>query len=493
MPLAPRTPVLVGVAAVQQRIDDPASAREPLALMADALERAAEDAGSGDLLSRADSIRAPRGFWDYPDPCRWLGDHFGAKNFQTQVAEVGVLQTTLFGNTARDIANGDADVVLLTGAEAKFRTLRAQIAGVEERKSQLPPGEADVVLRPGADIIHPLEIATGIPMPVNQYAIIENALRAADGQTIEEHVAEVARMWSAMSEVATRNPDAWRRDRVSADEIATQAGKNRMLAFPYTKLHNSQWNVDQAAGLIFCSYEAARAAGVSDDRMIYPRAVAESNFMLPLSERVRVDRCRGFRIAAEEAHTLAGLRPEEVIHRELYSCFPSAVRVQLRELGIDPLAPTTETGGMAFAGGPLNNFVLQALVRMAQVLRDDPESAGMLNAVSGVLTKQGVSLWAARPGGAGFGLADVSEAAEAATERVDVAADQEGAASIVSYTVLYDGTDPARGVALCDMDAGVRTLAVTDDPDIACAMTHEEFCGRRVTLGAGARVVAVGG
>ena len=78
MTLDPRTPVLVGVGAVSQREADPARAQEPLALMAAALERAAEDAGSRALLARADSIRAPRGFWSYPDPCRLLAERFGA-------------------------------------------------------------------------------------------------------------------------------------------------------------------------------------------------------------------------------------------------------------------------------------------------------------------------------------------------------------------------------------------------------------------------------
>jgi hypothetical protein len=58
-------------------------------------------------------------------------------------------------------------------------------------------------------------------------------------------------------------------------------------------------------------------------------------------------------------------------------CFPSAVRVQVRELGIDLRRPPTLTGGMAFAGGPLNNFVFQALVTMARVLRADPGSVGL--------------------------------------------------------------------------------------------------------------------
>ena len=74
----PRTPVLVGVGVVQQRAEDPREAREPLLLMGDALERAADDAGSRALLARADSIRIPRGFWDYSDPGRALAERFGA-------------------------------------------------------------------------------------------------------------------------------------------------------------------------------------------------------------------------------------------------------------------------------------------------------------------------------------------------------------------------------------------------------------------------------
>ena len=46
---------------------------------------------------------------------------------------------------------------------------------------------------------------------------------------------------------------------------------------------------------------------------------------------------------------------------EVYSCFPAAVRVQQRELGLDPDGTPTLTGGMAFAGGPFNHFVLQSL------------------------------------------------------------------------------------------------------------------------------------
>ena len=46
------TPVLVGVAAVQQKVDDYRQALEPVALMEQALRDAAADAGSSELLAQ---------------------------------------------------------------------------------------------------------------------------------------------------------------------------------------------------------------------------------------------------------------------------------------------------------------------------------------------------------------------------------------------------------------------------------------------------------
>ena len=73
-----RNPVLIGVGAVTQREADPARALEPAVLMAQALEQAAEDAGSRRWLERADAVAVPRGFWKYPDPARLVGERIGA-------------------------------------------------------------------------------------------------------------------------------------------------------------------------------------------------------------------------------------------------------------------------------------------------------------------------------------------------------------------------------------------------------------------------------
>jgi acetyl-CoA C-acetyltransferase len=322
-------------------------------------------------------------------------------------------------------------------------------------------------------------------MPVTQYALLENALRAAEKLPLAAHREQVARLWASFSRVAAGNPDAWSRDAVSAEALLDDRA-NPPIAFPYGRLHCSQWTVDQACGLVLCSLGTARALGLPAARRLFPLAVADANHMLPATERRELHRSPGFAAAAECAFAHAGLTPEGVAKRELYSCFPVAVRVQQREIGLAEALPATVTGGMTFAGGPLNHFALQALVRLAQVLRDDPGAGtGLLTAVSGMLTKQGVSLWSREPGANGFLHADVSEATAAATAAVAFATSPEGDARIASYTVLFTEGAPTKLVLLCDLERGGRVLAHSDAAELARLGTREELCGRAVRIAAG--------
>ena len=111
-------PVLVGIGVVEQRVQDPAAALEPLALMIEAVTRAAQDAGAPDLAARADSVRVPRGFWDYSDPGRLVAEAVGARRARTTLAEIGVLQQTLVNEACVDIAAGREGLAIVVGGEA---------------------------------------------------------------------------------------------------------------------------------------------------------------------------------------------------------------------------------------------------------------------------------------------------------------------------------------------------------------------------------------
>lgn len=485
MSIAPDTPVLVGVAAVQQREEKAGSGREPVALMAEALRRAADDAGTLDVLRRADRIEIPRGMWSYTDPARLVADELGCQRAQTVLAEFGILQQTLLNRACASISRGETGVVLVTGGEAKYRGLRAKIAGVSASETPQVDVEPDLVLRPDAELWSTVESDSGLGMPVGYYAILDSALRYAQGLSVEAHRDQMAAIYQRFSQIAADNPDAWVREPVSAAYIREASEKNRMLAFPYTRLHNSQWNVDQAAGLIFCSAEVAEELSIPNEKWVFPLATAESNAMSVVAARKELHRSHGFEIAGRRVLELAGKTASELDWVELYSCFPQAVRVQLQELGISPERALTVTGGMTFGGGPLNNFVLQASVKMAQLLRRHPGQSGLVTTVSGMNTKQACALYSTNPGHDGWQFADVTGEVEAVTALCEVVGGYRGPATIAGFTVLFQGDDPWRCVAVCDLPDGKRTVACSEDADLLAVMQVEEFCGRPVSVSEG--------
>ena len=315
-----------------QREADPARAGEALVLMALALERAAEDAGSRALLARADSIRAPRGFWSYPDPCRLLAERFGASGARTEIAEFGVLQTTLLGRAAADIAAGRADVVLVAGGEARHRMQRARAAGVDAPVAQQAAVAPDSVLRPHAPILSAREVRAGLAMPVLQYAMLENALRAAEGLSLEAHRAEAG---GALGRALGAGPGESRRlvagARQRGGDRRRQPQSDAGLPVRKAPLLAMERGSGGRAGGVYAR-DGARARHPARTLDLparcgrcEPHGSLHRAPRAPPLRRLRA-RCRA-RVRARGA----GAWPS-VAHRELYSCFPSAVRVQLREL-----------------------------------------------------------------------------------------------------------------------------------------------------------------
>jgi acetyl-CoA C-acetyltransferase len=481
----PRTPVMVGIGIVDQKEKDPARAREAVQLMIDAVRAAAEDCGAPRLVTGAARIYVPQGLWGYSDPARIIARALGAGAATTVYAKVGVLQQTLIGDACARIAAGEIETAIVAGGEARFRALQAQIAGTDAAETPFtePPDE---VLTPREELQLPVEVGSGLGlMPVGYYAVVESAFRAAQGLGVAEHRDYLAAMYSRFSEIAVDNPHAWKRERVSAAEIRDASARNRMLAFPYTRLHNSSWNVDQAAALLFCSAARAQALGIPRSRWVFPRASTESNHMLAMSERPDLHRLPGARIAGRRALEASGLSAAALDFVELYSCFPIAVELYAAELGIPADRDWTVTGGMPFAGGPLNNYVLQATARMAELLRDKPGSSGLLSSVSGYLTKQGFGVWATEPGPGGFVHADVTEEVAAGMPARRVVTPPEGPARICGYTVMYHDERRVCGVAVLDLADGARTVANTLDQALMDRLESEEFCGREVRLAGG--------
>jgi acetyl-CoA C-acetyltransferase len=482
--LHPNTPVLVGFAAVEQHEDDPARAKEAVALMIGATRGAAAAAAAPTLARDVQAVYFPRGTWSYGDPGRLVAQAIDAASVETICADFGVLQQTMIGEACRRIAGGDLQTALIVGGEAQYRQLRARITGVEA--PQTPQQSApDRMIRPAEEMFHPSETEALGMMPVGYYAIMDSAWRAAKGWSIENSRDRVAALYGRMSEIAAANPHAWKREPLAPATIREATSKNPMLAFPYTKLHTSSWNVDQASALLLCSATKAQALSVPEDRWVFPLASTESNYMQSLAERTALGRCPGAAVAGAKALDIAGLDAGRLDFVELYSCFPIAVTCYADELGLDLSRDVTVTGGMPFAGGPLNNYVLQATCRMAELLCRRPTATGLVSSVSGLLTKQGFGVWSRTPGPAGFEFADVSDAVRADNPPRPVVTDFYGNARVAGYTVMYQGGQRQRAVAVVDLPDGGRAVTINEQPEVMESVEHEDLCNRTVTVQGG--------
>ena len=330
----PRTPVVVGVGQVATPADaglGPAERPEPLALMTAALLAAAEDcdgvapggaapAGRA-LLARADSIRVVASLgWSTPNPARLvaarLGRAEGDEPAELMVSSIGGNNPqALMHDACLAISRGEREVVLVTGAEAMYaRALaRRDPARPWLQWSSQPEGTPPAALfgkeKAGAT---ELEMQRGVVLPVNAYPLFENALRAAHGWTLPEHRARIGGLWSRFSEVAAANPHAWIRQARTPDEIVTPGPTNRMVSFPYPKLCTANMQVDQGAAYIVCSASAARAAGVPEERWVFPLSGADGNDHWFISERPELHRSPAIRLAGAAALEGAGLGIDDI-------------------------------------------------------------------------------------------------------------------------------------------------------------------------------------
>ena len=463
-----RTPVLVGVGAEVRR-DDELPGLDHLGLMTAAAEQALADAGVA--AERIDVVLVPHGLWPTRDPGRVIAERLGARGAHTILAEVGVSQLSIVRRACQLIADGDARTVLLVGGEARHREGVARRAGVTLPAPADVDRDPDEYMRPDADLMAQAEAKRRLNAAPPQYAVIEKAMRAAEGRSVDDHQAVLGQLWADFAAIAATNPDAWDQSAPSAEHIAHPGPGNRVVAWPYTKLLCSQWNVDQAAAMVF-------SAEPTTSTPIYPRGITESNFILTMSMRRDLHRWPAFAVAAERLFALTGLSIDDVGPVDLYSCFPAAVQTAAGELGLALDRPLTVTGGMTFGGGPLNNYVFQAIVTMARRLRAEP-GVGLTTAVSGLLTKPSLALWSTEPGE--FAWADVSADAEAATPQLPLDADATGEGTVAGYTVFHDGEEPAVASAVIDV-GGTRTVAVCEDAKTAQAMTESEWVGAPVRV-----------
>jgi acetyl-CoA C-acetyltransferase len=496
-------PIIVGVGQITVRDESLDALSTPLDLMERAAEAAAADAGlrMGDLSS-VDGLAVVKSF---REPMRNTPEALAARLDMTDAPNSSGRWLTPDGGNApqglvnlfsQAIAGGRHRLVLLTGAEAIDNARRLIKSGTKP-DWDIPSSSDPTLIWPDQPMASAHERAHGVWQAAHVYPLFENALRHHLGRSIDAHQAAMGKLFEGFSRVAARSPHAWFPTARSVQEIATAGPRNRYVGWPYTKFMNAMNQVNQSAALLLTSTGHARSMGIPEDRWIYLHGCADTTEIWRVSERVNFHSCPAIGVMGERALAKAGRQIDEISHFDLYSCFPSAVEIARSELGIaeDDPRPLTVTGGLPFHGGAGNNYSMNAIAAMAEILRQDPGSLGMVTANGGYLSKHSAGIYSSAPPPVTDwrreNPADYQKPLDARS-RPPLVEQPSGSGWIETYTICVDRDGaPERGIVVGRLGhpwalETPRFLATVDaGRDELEAMTREECVGREGTVTTG--------
>jgi acetyl-CoA C-acetyltransferase len=491
----PRTPVLIGGG---QKTYRKVAVPSPREMVREAVDLAATDAGlAPGALTQTDTIAVVGFTIDAPGTASRIPVPHMANPPMALAEDLGAhprtaIYTYMGGNTpqalvnwaSEKIARGEADLVVLAGAEFLGSLMKRLTTGQDV--SIYGGGPQTPAKRwgdPRADC-SPQEAAHGISFPANTYPLFENALRAKLKRSLPEHQKAMGDLFARFNAVAAQNPLAWFPTPRTSGEIATEGPDNRMVGFPYTKYLNAIIQVDQAAAVIVASTAKADELGVAESKRVYLHGCGDANEVWNPIDRADLAAAPAIGLAAAKAFAMAEKTSAQMEFLDIYSCFPSAVEIACREIGIDEKdpRPLTVTGGLPYFGGPGNNYVMHSIATMMEKLRAKPGAFGLVTANGWYLTKHALGIYSTTPPAKPFEREDPKSYQKEidALPRPELAREPSGEATIETYTVVH-GRDKVRMAIVIGRDAqGRRFVANTpEDEQTLLDLQSREGVGRR--------------
>jgi acetyl-CoA C-acetyltransferase len=442
--------MVAGWAQLKQPKEQATGLKDALGLMADAARQAAETSHVPNILKHLDAILVVRIMsTHYDDAATMLAEKIGARPRLKRVSSIGGNSPqTLINIAAGMIARGQLERVLIAGAETYYP------------REASPRASAGDLFRglggslPEDDRIGAIEVERrhGIDLPLYGFPLFETALWAEDGLALSAHMNRIGRLWSRFSKTAADHPCAWLRDPRTPEEIATPSRINRWISFPYLKFMNSLLSVDMGAAVILMPADAAESRRPRSRRPVYflGGAYTEDRQRF-IAQKSSFTSCAALGVAVARAIERSRLRLDEIECFDLYSCFPCAVFIARRMLGLteDDPRPLTLTGGLAFFGGPGNNYSLHAVATLADLIARGRMRNGLVTSLGWFMHKHAAGVYGDAPVETRLHRHDLEDGHMrwAGEDPLPVADAANGRAVIETYTVVYDrGGEPISAI-----------------------------------------------
>jgi len=405
------TPIIIGVGQITEAVpEDLSTASSHADLAAKAAVIALADANDPSLAKSIDVIAGVKTFSDsspqhqaktgrtnnFP---RSIAKRIGANPKWAIYDSVGGdSPQKLVSEFAEKLAAGDCKLVLLAGGEAIANAKAAKKQKFKVDWSEKMEGPLEDRGRTGLKLITSTEISNQIMMPMQFYALMENARRASLQQTPADYAEDMGQAFSELSKVAANNPYAVDQTAYDTKTLITPTEQNSLIIAPYTKKLIAKDRVNQGAAVVMTTVGYAKELGIAEGKWVFLHGSANTTDKV-LLERSSLAQSDGMEQALLGALSNAGKTDKDIQHFDIYSCFPIVVNEAKRILNIEKgdKRPLTQTGGLPFFGGPGNNYSMHGIASLVENLRRDKGSFGLVYANGGWMSKHAVGVYSAKP------------------------------------------------------------------------------------------------
>lgn len=493
------TPILIGVGQITEAVlENLEHASSHVDLAAKAAKFALQDAKDISLASEIDVIAGVKTFADSsPQHQSKMGR---TNNFPRSIAQRigatpqhaiydsvgGDSPQKLIAEFAEKLAAKSCEMVLIAGGEAIANVKAAGKQKIKLNWTEDIDGQLEDRGRSGKKLITAAEITHQVMMPMQFYALMENARRASLQQDEATYTLQMGKVMSDLSQVAVKNPYAIDQTAYDAASLITPSTKNPIFVKPYTKALMARDRVNQGAAVLMTTVGKAKALGIHESKWVYLHAYASTNDRV-LLERQDLGRSVGMEQAIEGALHNANLNSDQIQHFDMYSCFPIVVSEAKRILNIgeeDP-RPMTQTGGLPFFGGPGNNYSTHGIASIVDNLRKDKGSFGMVYANGGWMSKHAVGIYSTQPIHGEWQQQDSRPFQEQVDQQTMVKDNRRpnGEAILESFTIHYFKGFPLKAIiigSLKESDERFYATTVLEDTETVQVLDKEDKIGSTI-------------
>lgn len=508
-----RTPVIVGVGQWVERNKSP-SQIDPVDALEAVCRKAAADAGFDDTSSMQCLRVVQSASLFNVDPRAELCSRLSIDPVRASLSgHGGSNPQSLLNYAAREISQGKEQLTLICGAEtfyteaelpaeddavrAYFRKVGIKASLIDRLRHWtheqlwLPSNNIDRGLQALGQLgtprftgdlrlpFTPKELAYGFGYPTDSFALFENAFCAQLGLSPAANRESLAHFCSELSAIAATHPYSVSTTPMSAAEIGSDSEENRMISYPYNKRMCANMKVNQAAALIVCSWAQAEALGVDSGKLVFIRSCGEAQDGF-LVERPNLWQSPSIADAFNQALQHGPCALDEIDHIDLYSCFPCAPRITAATIGL-PIKRASRlslTGGLAYFGGPGNNYSTHAVATIADRLRVTQSGFGLNHALSWYFSKNAVAIYSAKPPES---TPQIAAPLKTCYPRINRVRKASGAATMESWFLNYQRDGSAKNAVMMGRDSQHRRFMarMEADPALVQTLTTETVVGRK--------------